>query len=135
MATVIFRSKSDNRVCIESNKPKGRGTWYVFYYGPRGTKVRKRVGPNRRVAEAVLEDIEAELVTQRGGLLDPEQELTRMLITSFREKLPSFVEMENKAPKTRTRYEGVFRVFVLLSERVFVNFTSFHSAISVSCCF
>lgn len=111
MATLIFRSKSTNKFYSESTKPSGSGTWYVFYYDLRGRKVRKFVGTNKRIAEIARGDIEARLAKQRSGLLDPDQEFTRVTIASFAEQLPSFLRADNKAPLTRTRYEGVFRTF------------------------
>ena len=111
MATLIFRSKSDNRFYSETTKPTGPGTWYVFYYDSRGRKVRKLVGTNKRIAEIARGDIEARLAKQRSGLIDPDQELTRVTIASFCEQLPSFLRADNKAPLTQTRYEGVLRTF------------------------
>jgi len=109
MASLMFRAKADNRFYSEAKKPKGPGTWYVFYYDLRGKKVRLRIGPNKRTAELAKGDIEARLAKQRGGLLDPDKELKRIEIKAFGEQLDGFLQTENKAPRTRTRYCGVFR--------------------------
>jgi integrase len=108
MASLMFRLRGDNRFYSEAKKQKGRGTWYVFYYDLRGKKVRQRIGPNKRTAALAKGDIEARLAKQRGGLLDPDRELKRTPIAAFREQLSDFLENENKAPKTITRYTGVF---------------------------
>ena len=105
MATLVFRSKSDNRFYCETSKPSGSGTWYVFYYDLRGRKVRKYVGTNKCIADIALGDIEARLAKQRTGLIDPDHELTRVTVASFGEQLPSFLRADNKAPLTRTRYD------------------------------
>ena len=112
MASLIFRSRADNRFYSEAKKPKGGGTWYVFYYDIRGKKVRHRIGSNKRTAELALGDIEAKLAKQRGGMLDPDKELKRLAIESFAEQLTEYLQTENKAPKTITRYCGVFSKFV-----------------------
>lgn len=111
MASLMFRAKSDNRFYAEANKPKGSGTWYVFYYDLRGKKVRQRIGANKRTAELAEGDIEARLAKQRGGLLDPDKELKRTGIKSFAEQLAGFLQTENKASKTVRRYCGVFDAF------------------------
>ena len=111
MASLMFRAKADNRFYSAAKKPKGSGTWYVFYYDMKGKKVRLRIGPNRRTAELAKGDVEARLAKQRGGLLDPDKELRRTPITAFREQLPDYLRTENKAPKTITRYHGVFVAF------------------------
>ncbi|MCX7015340.1 MAG: hypothetical protein NTW86_22775, partial [Candidatus Sumerlaeota bacterium] len=77
MASLMFRSKTDNRFYSEANQPRGQGTWYVFYYDLRGKKVRLRVGPSRKTAEIAKGDVEARLAKQRAGLLDPDKELRR----------------------------------------------------------
>lgn len=111
MASLMFRAKADNHFYSAPKKPRGRGTWYVFYYDLRGKKVRLRIGPNKRVAELAKGDIEAKLEKQRAGLLDPDQELRRLSLVSFREQLSGFLDTENKAPRTVARYCGVFRTF------------------------
>ena len=85
MASLMFRLKSNNRYYSESKKPKGTGTWYVFYYDLRGKKMRLRIGSNKRTAEIARGNIEARLEKQRAGLLDPDKEIKRMSIKAFRE--------------------------------------------------
>jgi integrase len=111
MASLMFRAKSDNKFYSVAKKPKGSGTWYVFHYDLRGKKIRARIGPNKRMAELAKGEIEARLAKQRGGLLDPDKELKRNQIATFREQLADFLGTENKAPKTITRYCGVFEKF------------------------
>lgn len=107
----MFRAKKDNNDYSEAKRPKGAGTWYVFYYDARGRKVRHRTGPNKGVAPLAKGDIEARLERHRAGLLDPDKELKRKAIAAFRDELPGFLETDNKAPKTITRYCGVFGNF------------------------
>lgn len=109
MASLMFRSKADNKFYSEEKRPKDRGTWYVFYYDIKGKKVRQRIGSNKHVAELAKGDIEAKLEKQRGGLLDPDKELKRITLASFKERLTDFLQTENKAPKTIKRYCGVFK--------------------------
>jgi len=111
MASLMFRAALDNPWHSEASKPKGRGTWYVFYYDHPGKKMRLRVGPNKRTAELAKGDIEARLAKQRVGLLDPDREVRQITIASFREQLPGYLQTENKAPKTVSRYCGVFALF------------------------
>jgi site-specific recombinase XerD len=111
MASLMFRSRKDNRFYSEVKKPQGAGTWYVFYYDIRGKKIRLRVGASKRVAGLTKGDIESRLEKQRVGLLDPDKELHHIAISSFREQLSDFLKTENKAPKTVTRYCGVFKAF------------------------
>jgi len=111
MASLMFRSKSDNHFYTETKKPKSKGTWYVFHYDLKGKKIRQRIGPNKRIAEIAKGDIEGRLAKQRGGLLDPDHELKRNPIKSFEKQLADYLQIENKAPKTITRYCGVFRKF------------------------
>jgi len=108
MASLMFRSKADNRFYSGARRPTGRGTWYVFYYDLRGKKVRLRIGPNKRTAELAKGEIEGRLAKQRGGLLDPDRELKRTSTAAFRSQLADYLRTENKAPKTITRYIGVF---------------------------
>ena len=117
MASLMFRSKADNNYYAEAKRPQGAGTWYVFHYDLRGKKVRLRVGSNRKTAELAKGDIEARLAKQRAGLLDPDKELRRVTIASFREQLADFLKTENRAPKTITRYCGVLGKFCQFVER------------------
>ena len=108
MASLMFRSRQDNRFYSETKKPRGAGTWYVFFYDLRGKKVRQRIGPNKRTADLAKGDIDARLEKQRAGLLDPDKELKRITIPAFRKLLSEYLQTENKAPKTISRYCGVF---------------------------
>jgi len=58
MASLMFRAKADNRFYAETKRPRGAGTWYVFYYDLRGKKVRLRVGSNPQTAELAKRDWE-----------------------------------------------------------------------------
>ena len=108
MASLMFRLSADNRYYSSPKKPKGAGVWYVFHYDLKGKKIRTRIGSNKRTAEIAKGDIEARLAKQRGGLLDPDRELKRTSIAAFRESLEGYLQTDNKAPKTISRYCGVF---------------------------
>ncbi|MCX7012865.1 MAG: tyrosine-type recombinase/integrase, partial [Candidatus Sumerlaeota bacterium] len=86
-------------------------------YDLRGKKVRLRVGPSRKTAEIAKGDVEARLAKQRAGLLDPDKELRRTTLESFRDQLPEFLQTENRAPQTIIRYAGVFKRFSEFVER------------------
>jgi integrase len=117
MASLMFRLKADNKFYSESKRPNGSGTWYVFYYDLKGKKIRQRIGPNKRIATLTKGETEARLAKQRGGLLDPDKELKRTSISAFSDHLEGFLKTDNKAPKTITRYCGVFGKFCQFVEQ------------------
>jgi len=111
MASLMFRAKVDNRLYPVDKKLPGHGTWYVFYYDVAGKKVRQRIGANKRTAELARGDIEARIEKQRAGLLDPTKELRLTTLAEYRQQLPEYLRIENKASRIVTRYTGVFEKF------------------------
>ena len=46
-------------------KDRNDRNWYISYYEPGGRRIKRRIGPSRKVAEAALKKIEVAIAEDR----------------------------------------------------------------------
>lgn len=78
--------------------------WYIDYR-VNGKRIRKRIGPSKKVAELALKDIEVKLAKSEIGIVERKKK-----IHDYIEDFTKFLEV-NKKPKTALRYLEVISHF------------------------
>ena len=80
-------------------------TWYIDTYSRSGMRIRKAVGTSKKLAQAVLADIESKILRNEYELT-PKDILIDDLFKIFQE-----YSQTNHSPSTYNRYRGVIRSF------------------------
>jgi integrase len=81
------------------------GNWWIDYYNHQGTRKRKKIGPDKRTATAVLRDIQARIA--KGEFLGLVEE--RITFQELAERYLATHVSTAVSPTSRTRYEGIIK--------------------------
>ncbi|MBI3245885.1 MAG: tyrosine-type recombinase/integrase [Deltaproteobacteria bacterium] len=85
------------------------GKWWIDYYDHQGKRRRKRVGPDKRTATAVLRDIQARIA--KGEFLGLVEE--RITFKELAERYLTTHVASSLSPTTRTRHEGIIHTHLI----------------------
>ena len=86
-----------------------KGNWWIDYYDHQGKRRRKRIGPDKRTATAVLRDIQARIA--KGEFLGLTEE--RVTFKELAERYLSTYVASSLSPTSRVRYEGIIKTILL----------------------
>jgi len=111
---------ANNRKCQKSakqkmgriyyrDKKKGGRTWFADYTY-QGRRIRKKIGPSKRLAELALKDIEIKIAKQELGFAPSD-----ITLEKFFEEFDNFSRV-NHAPESHRRYRNIINNF-----RIFLN--------------
>jgi len=93
------------RVYYRDSK-KGKRTWYIDYLY-EGRRIRKRVGPSRKLALLALSDIEIKIARKQYNLAPSD-----ISVPEFMEKYDEYSQV-NHAPQSYTRYRNIITNFLI----------------------
>ncbi|MGH9428028.1 MAG: phage integrase central domain-containing protein [Terriglobia bacterium] len=86
-----------------------KGNWWIDYYDHQGKRKRKKIGPDKRTATAVLRDIQARIA--KGEFLGLTEE--RVTFEELTERYVATYMVSSLGPTTRVRCEGIIKTRLL----------------------
>src|SRR5262245_21785334 len=87
-----------------------KGNWWIDYYDHQGKRRRKRIGPDKRTATAVLHDIQARIA--KGEFLGLVEE--RITFKELADRYLATYVATSLSPTSRARYEGIIKGLLIL---------------------